>query len=122
MGLVVYEEGQGVLQQEVMAVEDFQTYFPVLLSTYSIDRVVLGEGTGHKKLKGFLQDQGLEVLMIPEEYSTLEARDLYWRENRASGLIRLLPRGLRTPPVPIDDYAARILLKRFLKIGKGKKE
>ena len=36
-------------------------------------------------------------------------------EHRPKGIARLIPKGMRTPPEPIDDYAAVILAERYLK-------
>jgi hypothetical protein len=39
---------------------------------------------------------------------------LYWQENPPKGLKKLIPLGMLVPPVPLDAYAAVILVRRFL--------
>jgi hypothetical protein len=46
--------------------------------------------------------------------TTLEARNLYWRLHPQKGVWRLLPRSLLTPPRPVDDLAAWIIMRRTL--------
>ena len=42
------------------------------------------------------------------------ARELYFREHPPRGWRRLVPTGLQLPPVPVDDYAAILIARRFL--------
>jgi len=55
----------------------------------------------------------LSIIMVDERYSSLEARDRYW-QMYPRGLFRLLPRGLRQPPRPVDDIVAILLIERYL--------
>ena len=54
------------------------------------------------------------VAVVEEAHSTEEARTLYWQENPPKGLKKLIPLGMLVPPVPLDAYAAVILVRRFL--------
>ncbi|MBR4847297.1 MAG: pre-16S rRNA-processing nuclease YqgF, partial [Phascolarctobacterium sp.] len=54
------------------------------------------------------------IAVVEEAHSTEEARTLYWQENQPKGLKKLIPLGLLVPPVPLDAYAAVILVRRFL--------
>jgi hypothetical protein len=51
---------------------------------------------------------------VNERDSTLEARDLYWKEVPPRGWRRLVPLSLQVPPEPIDDFAAVVLARRHL--------
>jgi RNase H-fold protein (predicted Holliday junction resolvase) len=78
--------------------------------------IVLGNGTNSrnigKSVKRVLND--VMVTVVEEAHSTEEARTLYWQENPPKGLKKLIPLGMLVPPVPLDAYAAVILVRRFL--------
>ena len=78
--------------------------------------IVLGNGTNSRNIgesvKRVLND--VMVTIVEEAHSTEEARTLYWQENPPKGLKKLIPLGMLVPPVPLDAYAAVILVRRFL--------
>ncbi len=78
--------------------------------------IVLGNGTNSRNIgesvKRVLND--VMVAVVEEAHSTEEARTLYWQENPPKGLKKLIPLGMLVPPVPLDAYAAVILVRRFL--------
>lgn len=78
--------------------------------------IVLGNGTNSRNIgesvKMVLND--VMVTVVEEAHSTEEARTLYWQENPPKGLKKLIPLGMLVPPVPLDAYAAVILVRRFL--------
>lgn len=78
--------------------------------------IVLGNGTNSRNIgesvKRVLPD--VMVAVVEEAHSTEEARTLYWQENPPKGLKKLIPLGMLVPPVPLDAYAAVILVRRFL--------
>ena len=79
-------------------------------------QIVLGNGTNSRNIgesvKKVLPD--VMVTVVEEAHSTEEARTLYWQENPPKGLKKLIPLGMLVPPVPLDAYAAVILVRRFL--------
>ena len=79
-------------------------------------QIVLGNGTNSRNIgesvKRVLPD--VMVTVVEEAHSTEEARTLYWQENPPKGLKKLIPLGMLVPPVPLDAYAAVILVRRFL--------
>ena len=78
--------------------------------------IVLGNGTNSRNIgesvKRVLND--VMVTVVEEAHSTEEARTLYWQDNPPKGLKKLIPLGMLVPPVPLDAYAAVILVRRFL--------
>ena len=78
--------------------------------------IVLGNGTNSRNIgesiKRVLPD--VMVAVVEEAHSTEEARTLYWQENPPKGMKKLIPLGMLVPPVPLDAYAAVILVRRFL--------
>ena len=79
-------------------------------------QIVLGNGTNSRDIYEVVQKVLPDVLVtvVEEAHSTEEARTLYWQENPPKGLKKLIPLGLLVPPVPLDAYAAVILVRRFL--------
>ncbi|MBE9210685.1 pre-16S rRNA-processing nuclease YqgF [Nostoc sp. LEGE 06077] len=102
---------QVVLAQEAIAnIETLQKRYPVSL-------LVMGNQTTAKQWKQKLQQellQPLNIMLVDERYSTLEARDRYWQMYPPQGLTKLLPKGMRQPPRPIDDIVAILLIERYL--------
>lgn len=76
--------------------------------------VVVGDGTGSAALIAMLLERGHAPVLVPEGGTTLEAKELYFRANPPGLLARLLPRGMRSPGVLLDDYAAYAIALRYL--------
>ena len=78
--------------------------------------IVLGNGTNSRNIGEAVKRVLNDVMVTVEEeaHSTEEARTLYWQENPPKGLKKLIPLGMLVPPVPLDAYAAVILVRRFL--------
>ena len=79
-------------------------------------QVVLGNGTNSRNIGESVKMVFPDVMVtvVEEAHSTEEARTLYWQENPPKGLKKLIPLGMLVPPVPLDAYAAVILVRRFL--------
>ncbi|HLJ54642.1 MAG TPA: hypothetical protein VKT77_06340 [Chthonomonadaceae bacterium] len=86
-----------------------------LATKYRPAQILCGRGTGSKSIIRALEDAGLEAPILPvdEAYTSEEARRRYVAEHPPHGLERLLPKSLRTPNVPYDDYVAVILAERY---------
>ena len=50
---------------------------------------------------------------VEEAYTSERARRRYFAENPPRGLARLIPAGMRTPPVPVDDWVAVLLAEAY---------
>jgi len=57
----------------------------------------------------------IPLVVVDESNTTLEARQRYYRDHPPRGLMRLVPRGLLVPAVPLDGYAALLIAERFLR-------
>ena len=79
-------------------------------------QIVLGNGTNSSNIGEVVRNTlpDVKVTVVEEAHSTEEARALYWQENPPTGLKKLVPLGMLVPPVPLDAYAAVILVRRFL--------
>ncbi|MEO1429978.1 MAG: pre-16S rRNA-processing nuclease YqgF [Cyanobacteria bacterium J06633_8] len=88
-----------------------------LYKKYPISLLVMGNQTTSKRWKQQIQEKlpaTVNIILVDERYSSLEARDRYWIMYPPKGLTRLLPKGMRTPPRPIDDIVAILLIERYL--------
>jgi RNase H-fold protein (predicted Holliday junction resolvase) len=88
-----------------------------LRQKFPISLLVMGDQTTAKSWKQQLNrelPEPLSIIMVDERYSSLEARDRYWQMYPPRGFSRLLPRGLRQPPRPLDDIVAILLIERYL--------
>ena len=79
-------------------------------------RIVLGNGTNSRIICEATQKvlPNIAVVEVEEAHSTEEARTLYWKKNPPQGWRKLIPMGMLVPPIPLDAYAAVILVRRFL--------
>ena len=86
------------------------------VGTGAVVALVVGGGTGSRTVVETLARAfpSVEMVVVDETGTTLEARGRYLEEHPPRGWERLLPRGLRVPKVPIDDYVAQILVERHL--------
>lgn len=79
-------------------------------------QIVLGNGT-YSSVIGKIVEKVLpdvSISIVEEAHSTEEARILYWDVNPPKGWRKFAPLGMLVPPVPLDAYAAVILVRRFL--------
>jgi RNase H-fold protein (predicted Holliday junction resolvase) len=85
------------------------------LKDHQAELIILGDATASREAWELLQSTfpQVQVISVPEKNSTLEAREIYWRENPPSGWRKIVPLSLQVPPVPIDDYAAVVLALRY---------
>jgi RNase H-fold protein (predicted Holliday junction resolvase) len=114
-GIAVLNETGEVLQKEVISRQALKGRLGRIVLKYPASILVIGESSNGYQIKDELKDLNIDVSFVSETNSTLKARDLYWRDNPPKGLWKIIPVSFRFPPVPIDDYAATILGKRFLR-------
>jgi RNase H-fold protein (predicted Holliday junction resolvase) len=97
-------------QKAIPTIETLPQQFPISL-------MVMGDQTTARQWKlqlGQTLVEQLNIILVDERYSTLEARDRYWQMYPPKGLTRLVPQGMRQPPRPIDDIVALLLIERYL--------
>ena len=117
-GVAVMDDQLKLYDRQVVPSKKTVEILQSLCQKFSIQTLVMGNQTTskmwEKKLRNALPDQ-ITIVKIDERYSSLEARDRYWQLYPPQGLTRLIPQGMRTPPCPIDDIVAMILIERYLK-------
>lgn len=116
-GLAIMGLDRQLLYHQVVPSAEAIAIITGLRQQYPITQLVMGNQTSSKEWKQKLSEEMADpprVILVDERYSTLEARDRYWQMYPPTGLLRLLPQGLRTPPRPIDDIVAILLIERYL--------
>lgn len=116
-GAALLDAAGNIIRLDILWMDRFAENLTKFLQTTTPKTCIIGDGTTSIKLQqtlaGILPD--LEIITCDEAHSTEEARDLYWQLNPPQGWRRLMPLGMLTPPVPLDAYAAVVLVKRYLK-------
>lgn len=114
-GIAIFFD-EKVIQHKIINSYDIIEVIAKLIDKYQITLIVMGNGTSSKTKYEILK-QNFPLLMIVtiNEYRTTdEARRLYFKMNPPKGLKRLIPLGMQVPPVPVDDYAAIVIGKKYL--------
>ncbi|MEL6224523.1 MAG: Holliday junction resolvase RuvX [Cyanobacteria bacterium J06626_14] len=118
-GLAVMGNQGTLYRHEVVTSSEAIATLNRIMETFPVQHLVLGDQTTSQQWKEKLQ-QKLSPLpcihLVDERYSTLEARDRYWKLYPPKGLQHLIPKQLRTIPRPVDDVVAMILIERYLAV------
>lgn len=120
IGAALIEEDGSLVRKEVIASAALEEKIRSWLSEKNLRAVIMGNGTRHEDMKrrmeALLKKEGLSlpVILVNERYTTEMGEAAYWREHPAKGLTRLIPKGMRSPPVPVDDYVAWIIGRIYL--------
>ncbi|MFR1619375.1 pre-16S rRNA-processing nuclease YqgF [Megamonas funiformis] len=109
-----------VLEHKIINSEELVQIIKSLLEKYIIKTIVMGNGTSSKKKYDLLKREFIDrdIVLINEYRTTDEARKLYFQENPPKGWKKLIPLGMQVPPVPVDDYAAIVIGRKYLKYNK----
>ena len=112
---IVTLEGDPI-RHEVIASDTVIATLQSWMQTHSIKSLILGDQTGSKQWRSRIIEAlpNIQIITIDERFSSQQARDRYWKMYPAQGLQKLVPLGMRTPPRPIDDIVAIILVERYL--------
>jgi RNase H-fold protein (predicted Holliday junction resolvase) len=112
---IVTLEGNPI-RHEVIASDTAIATLQSWMQTHSIKSLILGDQTGSKQWRSRIIEAlpNIQIITIDERFSSQQARDRYWKMYPAQGLQKLVPLGMRTPPRPIDDIVAIILVERYL--------
>lgn len=109
-----------VLEHKIINSEELVQIIKSLLEKYIIKTIVMGNGTSSKKKYDLLKREFIDrdIVLINEYRTTDEARKLYFQENPPKGWKKLIPLGMQVPSVPVDDYAAIVIGRKYLKDNK----
>ncbi|WP_293130521.1 pre-16S rRNA-processing nuclease YqgF [Microcoleus sp. bin38.metabat.b11b12b14.051] len=116
-GIAVMSRDKNVSYHQVILSDAAVSTIQSLCKQFPIELLVMGDQTTSKSWKQKLSQSlspFIKIIQIDERYSSLEARTRYWEMYPPTGLTRLIPQGMRTPPRPVDDIVAIVLIERYL--------
>ncbi len=115
-GVAVIAPDGAILHTQIVPTAMIGETVDMLANDYHARRILVGAGTTSagvvEAISTFRRRE--DILCVEEGHSTLQARSLYWEQNRPGCLQMLIPAGLRIPPRPVDDYAAVVIARRYL--------
>lgn len=116
-GYAVVDSNLNVLQREVTLAERIINRIKNSFKVYKIEKIILGNGTNYKQIENKLKNYfpRLKIILIEENFSTLEARKKYFEVYPPRGISRLIPLSLRVPPCQYDDFVAVLLAEKYFK-------
>jgi RNase H-fold protein (predicted Holliday junction resolvase) len=114
-GVAVVREDGATLFRAIVTADSVLEEARALIRRFQPVALLVGGGTGSKPLLRALEEAGLPlpVQRVDESHTSEAARARFVAENAARGWQRLLPRSLRTPWCPYDDYVAVLLAERY---------
>ncbi len=118
-GWALVDQDGTVVARGICARWSLQSELASLAAQYPVDRLVLGNRTGHRTILAELlasAEWRTKVCLVEEDRSSEEARRRYVLAT-TRGWRRIIPASFRSPKGPYDDYVAVILAERFLKNG-----
>ncbi|GIV05792.1 MAG: hypothetical protein KatS3mg016_1367 [Fimbriimonadales bacterium] len=103
-----------VLFRAIAPIEALRATLEMCIQQHAPERYLVGAGTGAKRLLPQLQAwfPTIRWELASERETTLQARELYFQHHPPRGWRRLLPKGMRVPPEPYDDFAALAIIYR----------
>ena len=114
-GFAVLNDDGKILCQRVIVTENLMTEVNAAKADYGFSRLLIGNSTTSKEAQGKLAQLSALEVIVRDEYRTTElAKKEYWKANPPKGWRRLIPVTMQVPPVPVDDFVAVILARRYL--------
>lgn len=115
-GFAVLSEDGRVQMQKVINTNRLEAEVKAAQEKYDFSKLIEGNGTTSQQAKARIIQAlpELDIIVIDEYRTTEMAKGEYWKANPPRGWRRLLPVTMQVPPVPVDDYVAVILGRRYL--------
>ena len=116
-GIAILSLSGSVIWHDIVNSEYLTDEIKNISAEYDTDLLIIGSGTSSKQKQQLIKKNlpSLNIVVVDEYRTTDEARKLYFADNPPQGLKKFIPLGIQTPPVPVDDYAAIAIGKRYLK-------
>ncbi len=115
-GLAVLSRKGEILLQRVIETASLEEELRRVREEYAPEMLILGNGTTSRQAEARIRAAlpGLSVKVVDEYRTTELAKGEYWKAHPPTGWRRLLPVTMQVPPVPVDDFVAVILARRYL--------
>ena len=116
----------GTLEKKsIVRTADYEKELAQLLAGKDLLAVAMGNGTRHEVMQERTEallvklGRAIPVTLVDEKYTTEMGEQWYWKDHPAKGLARLIPKGMRSGPVPVDDDVAWLIGCIYLGIVKA---
>jgi RNase H-fold protein (predicted Holliday junction resolvase) len=118
-GVAIMNDQAEVLYSQVIKADQVANLLPQLFRQFTCQILVMGNQTTSQLWQNQLQIilPSIPIILLDERYTTAQARQRYWQIYPAQGFTKLIPLGMRSPPRPVDDIVAIILIERYLEAG-----
>jgi RNase H-fold protein (predicted Holliday junction resolvase) len=112
-GLALFNKDGKVVEQTIVRRHDLFRQ----IAHYQATTLVIGDSAHGREINTELlrRHPQAKVLLFPEQNTTRQAKEAYWRAHPPRGWRRFVPTSFLSVPVPVDDYAAVIIGERYLK-------
>lgn len=106
-----------IIYKNIIKIFSFLDVITTIINEYEINKIVIGNGTGYKKILFLINslsntNKNLSVEIINEHNTSLQARKLYINETK-NPLAKII-RFIKSLFIDIDDYSAIIILKKYI--------
>ena len=118
LGLALVDRSGRLIEKKIVKPEETKSYLQDMTNKYDIKKIIVGDGTHSGKIKKLIIEMDLAPLlvMVDEKGSTEKAERLYFKDNPPQGLRKILALFVSwSPSQPVDDYAALVLVKEYLR-------
>lgn len=113
-GVAVVGRTSKVQRKQIVATTELIATIDQILAEYEIQKIIIGDRTKSKVIKEMLVPFNIPIVVVNEDFSSVEGKRRYLEEN-SKWWQKLLPIGLRVPDKPYDDYVAVILAERYFR-------
>ncbi len=112
-GLALFDKEGRVVEQKIVKRQELHR---AIVHYHEVPKLVIGDSANGRAIAEELKKLKLDqtIVLFPETDTTWQARKLYWRAHPPKGWRRFVPTSLLTPPVPVDDFAAVLIGRRYL--------
>lgn len=119
-GLAVLDSDGSVVEKIAVRNHDMRQVAQDLMARRQPVLLAVGDGTGSEAAYRIASEISPgSVVRVSEKGTTLEARELAWRENPPGGIWRVIPRLFWPTPPDLDAWAAVIIGRRALAESAG---
>ena len=114
-GLAVLDLSGEITEKKISPVGGMKESVREIVEKYQPSRIALGDGTGSEVIREIVVAvSDAEIVLIKEKDTTLQARELAWRDCPVCGLWKIMPKLFWPTPTDIDAWAAVVIGRRAL--------